>query len=279
MQSHFTILSAAIRPEIEERIAIGMLLVEGDTIFFASSKRKLSVVRTLLPSSIYKFLKETLSQIRTTIYEIKSQHNSLYSQIGEVPHQFSYGYLGYTSRYSNNILNFSFPKTIELPSTEVLFNSLFRKYVDESAFQIDSNKEENFEFIKFSFYPRMVNHFNIDQEITDRLAPGLPVPIKVNMSGVNEKPVFAQVVDLERPLYYIQNDVGIISILKEEFPNSQRFLISEEPNLKNFPQQHNTWKKLREWKDADYIDVKDIEMIREYAIEHNVVPLMQSKDF
>ena len=63
MKSHYSILSAVVRPEIQEKISIGLLLYLPMRCTFSFQKIKLSAVRTLLDASLYKFLNETIRQI------------------------------------------------------------------------------------------------------------------------------------------------------------------------------------------------------------------------
>ena len=63
MATYYSILSVQIRPEIQEKISLGFLLMDDNTILFGYSKYKLSVARSLLSETAYKLLKDSLHNI------------------------------------------------------------------------------------------------------------------------------------------------------------------------------------------------------------------------
>lgn len=277
MQAHFSILSASIRPEIQEQIAIGLLLVGSNSVYFETSKTKLEISAKLVSPQVLKFLKDTVRQISKATNAENRKFKDSFSEIDNISKTFSFGYLHYLSNYSNNILTFSSPKTIDLPADKALFEMLFKKYIDESG--IDSKKPQlhNFDLFKREFFPKVKPYFNTDQEITSATIPGLLMPVKVDLIGRNEIPVYAQTIDLERQNYHIQNDIGVLLMLKEALEalsEAKGFIISSEPNKNKFPIQHNIWNSIRNWKDSEYVDLSETQLIEDYATQHGVVPLI-----
>ena len=273
MQSHFSILSASIRPEIQEQIAIGLLLVGSNSVHFETSKTKLEISSKLISSQAFKFLKEAVKQISLATTKENQNAEGLFLESKPLSKSFSLGYLEYLSRYGNNVLTFSSPKTIELPADNALFQMLFKKYVDEYAFEHTIISEHhNFDTFKREFFPKVKTYFNTNQEITSKIITGLLMPVKVDLIGHNKIPVYAQSIDLERQNYHIQNDLGVLFMLNKAIDKAQRFHISAEPDKNKFPGQHNTWKSIRNWKDSEYVDISEIQKIEEYATQHGVVP-------
>ena len=133
MRTHYSIISASIRPEIGERLAIGLLLLGKEEIFFQFSKDKINILKGLIKDDAYKFFKESLKQITNVVDTENNKKSMLFTESGFINSTFSKGYLEYLSRYSNNLLNFTTPRIIDLPATKELFISLFRKYIDESV--------------------------------------------------------------------------------------------------------------------------------------------------
>lgn len=276
MKSHYSIISAVIRPEIGERIAIGLLLVGSEKIIFRLSKDKVNVVKELVNDKTYKFLKESLKHVSVAADFEQTKVKPLFSQLELSNSLFAEGYLEYLSRYSTNLLSFTKPKTIELPVDESLFISLFNKYIDESVFVMDKNRVKAFDNIKSEFFPRVKNFYNCDQELTPEVLPKLPMPINVDFIGRNDRIVYAQVIDLERTFYHIQNDIGVLAILNQVYHDeSEKFVISNEPDKVNYPKQHQTWSNLKKGDLAQYIDLSEIEKIEEYAVKHGVSPLIE----
>jgi hypothetical protein len=274
MQAHFSILSASIRPEIQEQIAIGLLLVGSNSVYFETSKTKLEISSKLISPQALRFLKDTVRQIfQATNIENRKLKDS-FPEINNIAKPFSLGYLNYLSCYSNNILTFSSPKTIELPADDALFQMLFKKYVDEHAFENKKPELHNFDSFKKEFFPKVKTYFNIDQEITSKTIKGLIMPVKVDLIGKNEKTVYAQTIDLERHNYHIQNDISVLLMLKQALGEAKGFLISSEPNKNKYPSQHEIWNSIRDWKDSEYVDLSETQKIEEYATKHEVVPLI-----
>ena len=102
------------------------------------------------------------------------------------------------------------------------------------------------------------------------------MPIKVDLIGHNEIPVYAHLIDLERKNYNIQNDLAVLFMLNNAFEQAKGFHISAEPDKTRYPGQHQTWKSIRNWKDSEYVDVSEIQKIEKYATEHGVSPFIKS---
>ena len=276
MRSHFSIISACIRPEIGERIAIGLVLVGGNRVFLQFSKNKQSLLKSLLTANALDFLKETIRQITAESGRVNRGKSELFIEDKINNSIFSENYIAYLNRYSNNLLNFSSPSIIELEANDQLFGTLFKKYVDEFAFATESTKENPFETIKTKFFPSVSRFFNIDSEVTAEQIPHLAMPLSVDMIGMNSEPVYAQTVDLCRRNYDIQSDLGILAMLNQACKTgSKGFLISTEPNKSLYFKQHELWRDLRKNDLAEFVDISEVEKIHEYATEHGVRPLVE----
>lgn len=274
MQSHFSILSASIRPEIQEQIAIGLMLVGSDRVYFRYSKNKIAVVKELLPAHALKYLKDTLKQISSATCDENEKFKGLFGATETIGKSFSFSYLEYLSRYSNNLLSFSSPKTIELAANDALFEALFKKYVDEFEFIENISEPRSFDSHRTEFFTRVQSYFNVEQEVTPENIKGLIMPVKVDLIGKNDIPVYAQAIDLERHNYHIQNDMAVLLMLHKAMENGKGFHISSEPDKKLFPRQHETWISIKDWKDSEYVDLSEVERIEEYASQHGVTPLI-----
>lgn len=131
MRSHFSILFATIRPDIEEKISVGLILVDSNSVFFRYSENKLTIVKELLTLPAFEYLNEILHQISKEANGEKEKLKGVKTESRPISQSFSLGYLDYLSRYSNNLLTFSSPKIIDLQTDEQLFERLFKKYIDE----------------------------------------------------------------------------------------------------------------------------------------------------
>jgi len=272
MKSHYSILSAMVRPEIQEKLSIGLLLISTDEVFFLFSKTKLSAVRTLIDSSLYKYLNETIKQIEVAVYSENSVNDTLFAG-SDKNRQFSQGYLAYMNNYSNNLIHFSAPIEIDLPANEDLFNCLYNKYID--ATETVQKKTKSVEKVKEEFYPQIRNYYNTNREITTIDIPTLLMSVNVDLIGKNEFPVFGQIIDFERPVYNIRQDVAVLDFLMDAYDQgkARNFMVGNEPDKNAYPKSHDAWTDLRKGNKFNYLPLDEIEQIKEYAEKHGVVPL------
>ena len=272
MKSHYSILSAVVRPEIQEKISIGLLLVSTDGIFCTFSKNKISVLHSLLDTSLFRFLNETIRQIDSAVLSENSKKETLFAN-SDHSTKFSLSYLSYMNRYSNNLINFSEPIEIDLPANDNLYSFLFKKYIDSSGSV--QKKTKSVEKVKEEFYPKVKTYYNTDKEITTTEIPNLLMSVNVDIIGKNEIPVFGQIIDFERPVYNIRQDVAVLDFLMDAYGNdeSYSFLIGNEPDKISYPKSHLAWKDLRKWSKFNYLPLDEIDRVKEYAEEHGVQPL------
>lgn len=272
MKSHYSILSAVVRPEIQEKISIGLLLVSTDEIFFSFSKNKINAVRTLIDPSLYKYLNETIRQIDSAVSSENSKKESLFAKEGHSI-QFSSSYLSYMNQYSNNLINFSQPIEIDLPTNNDLYDFLFKKYIDASGSA--NKKSKSVDKVKDEFYPNVKDYYNINKDISPNDIPNLVMSVNIDIIGKNEIPVFGQIIDFERHVYNIRQDVAALDFLMDAFETGKfcSYLIGNEPNKTTFPKSHDAWADLRNWKKIISLPLDEIEQVKEYAIKHGVQPL------
>lgn len=106
----YSIVYAEIRPEIKERVSVGIIFCQGSDIEVRYSNAKLHVVKNLIPSVDYDYLRRSLISMST-----KNTVNSIAS-------------VEYLNRYSNNILTVSEVRKVK-SSAVVSKNKLYRMYV------------------------------------------------------------------------------------------------------------------------------------------------------
>lgn len=107
----YSIIYAVIRPEITERISVGIIMLDGEGIDIRYSTGKLNALKYLVDEKEYKFVVDTITSIK--------QRNVLENEAE----------IDYLSRYSNNLISLSKIQTIDLNPTDYHKDWLFRKYV------------------------------------------------------------------------------------------------------------------------------------------------------
>jgi hypothetical protein len=107
--------------------------------------------------------------------------------------------------------------------------------------------------------------------------PELLMTVNVDMIGKNEVPVFSQLIDFERQLNFIQQDVAVLEFLFNalEKQNPKSFLVGNEPDKSAYPKSHTAWNDLRNYSRFEFVALEEIERVKVYAEEHGVMPLLK----
>ena len=107
----YSIISAVTKPQISERISVGIILIDDKSIDIRYSDKKLKALEYLYSKAEYNFV----SDVVRSMYD-KGSIKSIRD-------------IEYLSRYSNNLINFSNVETIDLESTDKNKDWLFSNYV------------------------------------------------------------------------------------------------------------------------------------------------------
>lgn len=282
MVTQYSILSVLIRPEIQEKISIGLLLFDTDEVYFSFSKNKLQISRELLSGSSYKILKEILENIERKVetdnlkQSDKKKFKIYKNRVSD--NTFSTSYISYLSKYSNNVISFTNPKEIYLEINNQNFSSLFRKYVDDIIeFAEVTPRLKPVEYIKNQFGEKIKEHYDFNKEVTHEQVQNLIAPVRIDFTGRNEIDVYAQTVDMEAGASSVANHINAFVQLKTTYQKNnipiQDFFIAKEPAKELFPKQHDMWNQLRNSDILNYLDLSESEAIITYAEQHGVVPV------
>jgi hypothetical protein len=207
MATYYSILSALIRPEIQEKITIGLLLMGDNNVFFEYSKNKLNSAKSLLSESAFVSFKDALKNIETVVNV--QQNDNKHNQLGfKKRSPLSGSYIEYVSRYNNNILGFTSPKEIEVEANSFVFSNLYKKFIDSTTIKEEESFMPEVKSFIISNQDILSQHFNIDEEITFREVPNLIVPVTVSLIGQNEIATFVQSLNLEKRIDKLSNDIS-----------------------------------------------------------------------
>lgn len=111
----YSIVYAVLRPEIQERLSVGIIFVDRDKIEMRYSLEKLNVLRPLYPEKEFDFLQRVITSMPAS--------KSLASVDG----------INYLTRYSNNLITVSPLVSIDIDGTEDNKDWLFRSYVYDNG--------------------------------------------------------------------------------------------------------------------------------------------------
>ena len=105
----YSIVYIETRPEIQERLSVGIIVVDGDQTQVRTSQKKLKAAEFLLTDKEYRFISRTLNEMRTSVPTVKT--------------------IDYLTRYSNNLITISPLQSINIESTPQNKDWLYRNYV------------------------------------------------------------------------------------------------------------------------------------------------------
>ena len=272
MKTFYSILSAVINPISAEKISLGLLLSDGNRSFFDYSSSRLSLVSSLLDKESKKFIRQYLKSIDSVIssIDINQKQTTILDEVGKNL-IINEPYIGYLSVYSQNVISFSKPVSIDVNVEESVFEELFTKFIDDETV-LEQSQKSHIQVVKTEFLPRVKNHFCIEKELTSENFSSFLLPVTIDLYGKNEKYVIGQFFDLEKNIYHIKNDYFDYHQMVDVLETSKKFFISSEPQKTKYPQQHDFWNGMRKQNKHTYIHISEIEKIEEYAKKHNVLP-------
>lgn len=105
----YSIIYADIRPEIKERLSLGVLWIDQDKVKMLYSRKKLGILKQLYKPKEYKAIS---SIVRRDLRQIESVET-----------------LKYLTRYSNNLISFSPIQSIDKTQTAINGEWLYKNYV------------------------------------------------------------------------------------------------------------------------------------------------------
>lgn len=280
MKTFYTILYANIRPSVDERVSIGLLLRNEQQYFFEYSTDKLDVIRGL-------FTAEAFGLLRNYLKNLKAYLSFPYTEtvgLSDLPMDtrkkdfLETSYVEYLSRYSNNLITFDAPKIIDIPFQQENFDRLFVKYVFGLPKKITRDVPSIVEKVRTQLYPQIQSFVNIDTLITPAVLPTLVTPAKVSFVGKNEVPVAGQVADFEKRPYDLEGDINRLIVLQQAFEWNDAFygkyyVIGDEPP-QHLTSQHTLWHQMRSNKHLSLIPSDETEQIYDYMQVHGVTPLV-----
>jgi hypothetical protein len=107
----YSIIYAVIRPEISERLSVGLIIVDGDNVDVFYSREKLKALKLLFSEKECKFISRVVSSMK------KDQTVNSTEAIN------------YLTRYSNNLIAVSPLQQIDVAPTKLNKDRLYKNYV------------------------------------------------------------------------------------------------------------------------------------------------------
>ncbi len=285
METFYNILFCPIRPVVDEQLSIALFVRSQNKVFFKYSHDKLKVIKELLPETAFNLLKSSLKNIDTYFNERDRNQNPsqiLIDGLEKYPESFlNPKYFEYLNNYSNNLLHFSKPKSLDLIVTEELFEALYNKLIFETD-SILKKKIPIIEKVKHKINPKIKEHVNLQVQLTSKQISSLIVPTPVWFIGKNKNDVTGEIIDFDKSTSYLENDIRNYLYLLQSLRNGHEkykathFLVGNEPKKIN-QVNHSIWDELRNLPLITYLPSKETEQITEYIKSHNVSPYFENE--
>ncbi|OWY23487.1 DUF3037 domain-containing protein [Sphingobacteriales bacterium UPWRP_1] len=256
----YSIVKVVPNPSVGEMLAVGLLLIDGNRIFFTFSDYKIQqVIRPLLSNAAFSLLQQSLQSIGRMS---KKQSSSLSGN------PFTEEYLTYLSRYSNNLLQFSAPIPINIPANETQFKKLFDKIV--GSYEPVEKPNTTYELIKEQLYPKIKEFVNIDIEINAAKMPDILFPVKLNFIGKNGMPITGKIIDFETENHdnELTKYILFVQYMRKKKQEGKYFIIGDDAAL----QHHATWLQIKEENSFEVVPSNQIDKITTYLTTQNVHP-------
>ncbi|MDF2433166.1 MAG: hypothetical protein JWP44_2797 [Mucilaginibacter sp.] len=274
MKTFYSILYCTIRPNVDERVSIGLFIGNERTCKFQFSADKLSVIKGLFSESAFSMLKISLKSLQKLSLECETDFLNTYRGAATLKEQ----YFSYLSKYANNLITYSPPKGIDIDLNQNVFDKLFEKFIYQIPISIEP-RLKTIDRAKKQLVTSLAGRVNFDADIDSSKIPGLIVPAKVWFIGKNEVQVTGEAKDFngQRP-HIIQQQINAHLFLVDRImdtptgKNGHFFLIGDEPS-KDLVENHKLWQAVRESSTLDLVPTNEIEKVENYMKEHGVEPL------
>jgi hypothetical protein len=282
MKSFFSIVYLPLRPDLQEKISVGLVMSNNEKNIFKFSEEKLHILKNLFSTNRYNLLKNYFNNLKNEIeprdeeFKLSLEYNSKSNWINE-------SYFNYLNKYSNNLVVYSEPKKIELDVSIDNFKLLFEKFVFDYEEEVESLKKEDIlSKVKTRLYSKIESQVNLNVTVKSKDFNELVTPVDVNFLGKNGVVVSGQTLDFSKRLYNLEHDLtSYISFTKavdfKEKDKGKYFLVGQEPNKKEHPRNHRTWKHVRESHLVEYVDLSETEKIKEYIFTNQVTPFFKKE--
>ncbi len=279
MNSFYSILYAGINPASGDKLAVGLLMRGDQRPRFAWSKRRVAVVRDLMGGDAYRLLAQNLKALQRKAEENSNELADLFqgSVARKTTYELNEPYFQYLAKYSTNLLSFGEVTRIEIEATEQKFGDLFRLLVDDLTMATVGSLKKDIDETKTQLKERIGARVSWNVELTQLEIPGLLVPtIQLDFIGRNKKNVIGEVVDFEKPDYYLKADINKVDIvthaLNEKGTLGKAYVVGDEPEEKDHPQQHLAWLALKASKRIELVPSSEIQRVEQHLEEENVQP-------
>lgn len=277
MKTIYSILYVTLNASLNERVSMGLLMSNGEQHVFDFSSEKLLAIKGIINPNGYQLVKAYFKNISRSINNDSISNEHLFNNLSSKRNWISEGYISYLSKYSNNLIQFSEAKVIDIELNHSNFNKLFEKYIfNRGEEPLTEKRESVLKKVKRRLYPKIDTRVNLDQPLDSSHFENLFTPLEVNFIGINGVTVTGQTLDFEKKHYNLENDIArFVSLTKaielKERRRGQYYVIGREPTIGD-KKNHGLWEQIRDAEFLEFVDVDDVGLVEEYMVRNDVKP-------
>jgi hypothetical protein len=245
MENVLSILKFVNNPISEENIALGLVVISNDKVFFKLSNQKIDLVKKLNSNSA-KLLDFSLNQLRNYLaHDLEDRSMNLIEFKSKVNKDF----LVRLSKYNNGILQFSQPSFIKSEVNTELFHDYFLKFIGEDSIEklkVISEPSRLFSNVQEKFSTPLRDRIDIDYTIRKKQLPSLFFDFNFDGIGVNGALYVVKSVDLDAVKIGSANTtiseyesvierLNVFAKIKGIDGDPRCFLVMDSPKTKSVP--------------------------------------------
>jgi hypothetical protein len=212
MKSFYSIIRFVNNPLSKENLAIGLIMISNDKIFYKFSNEKIQLVNKINPLN-FKLLEYTIDKVTNFIKSELENDISLFSDDNKI----NLEYLKRLSIYNNGFLQFDNPSVINIDFDKIKFNDFFQKYIDLVIKPVEKKVIDNSfsKVVRKVFREPLRDIINIDYKVKKAEIPNLFFDYKLDGIGYNGIIYSVKSIDLnsERPIDQIRKDISELESL------------------------------------------------------------------
>lgn len=208
MESHISIIRFVNNPLSEESIALGLVVVSNNEVYFKLSEKKIKFAQKLNPSSA-KLLSFSLMQLQRFISnDLADQSNNLIKFDKVIDSQ----YLNRLATYSNGIIQFSKPSFLRASINATVFEDYFQKIIGDDGIEKEVIKPitQLKNTIQSKIYKPLETQIDVDYTLKKGVLPTLFFDFHIDGLGVNGAMYAAKSVDFNtnKPIADIRAEIS-----------------------------------------------------------------------
>lgn len=245
--------------------------------YFKYSAEKLTAIKNIIDTERYSLVKNYLKSLEKEIGFGFETPNPVLKPSEQNCSWINEAYIAYLAKYSNNVIQFSTPKCIDIPLNANNFKRVFEKYIFKYIEEVNAIIAFNIHSkVKQDLFPKIESRVNLEMKLTSVEFENLFAPIEIDFIGKNGIPVAGQTIDFEKKHFSLENDITrFVSFTKaielEGNNKGKYYILGREPH-KNTDKNHLLWEHIKNSDFLEFIDINEVDIVSDYIEKHNVRP-------